>query len=109
MLERRGEAWHDDDPRTLHVSGYSSSMLRPAVGVLDVEVEYPVWWQLFGPQEPNPDPNPNPNPNPNRNPKPNPNPNPNANANANPNRNPNRNPSPSPSPNLSRSRQACAT
>ena len=55
VLERRGEAWHDDDPlhpRTLHVSAYSSSLLRPAVGLLDVEEESPVWWQLFGPQEP---------------------------------------------------------
>ena len=55
VLERRGEAWHDEDPlhpRTLHVSAYSSSLLRPAVGLLDVEEESPVWWQLFGPQEP---------------------------------------------------------
>lgn len=55
VLERRGEAWHDDDllhPRTLHVSAYSSSLLRPTLGLLDVEEESPVWWQLFGPQEP---------------------------------------------------------
>lgn len=57
VIERRGEAWHDPvHPRRLHVAAYSRTLLRPAValavGLADVEEEYPVWWQLFGPQEP---------------------------------------------------------
>ena len=53
VIERRGEAWSDPlHPRRLHASAYSSTLLRPAARVADAEEDLPVWWQLFGPQEP---------------------------------------------------------